>query len=106
MTIELKQIIFINEYPYLYGGTEHYVLQVASKLKELNFKTTLFYNGDHHPDEKMQQAFDQMFPIVNLKKQLDEIPDSVVYLNNYRSPQLIKELITINAPVFRFIHDH
>jgi len=106
MTIELKQIIFINEYPYLYGGTEHYVLQVASKLKELNFKTILFYNGDHHPDEKMQQAFNQMFPIVNLKKQLDEIPDSVVYLNNYRSPQLIKELITINAPVFRFIHDH
>lgn len=106
MTIELKQIIFINEYPFLYGGTEHYVQQVALKFKELNFKTILFYHGGHHPDEKMQQAFDQLYPIVDIKKQLDEIPNSIVYLNNFRSPELIKELTTVKIPVFRFIHDH
>ena len=45
MTLQINQIIFINEYPYLYGGTEHYVNQVAGELKKRGIETILFYEG-------------------------------------------------------------
>ena len=54
----------------------------------------------------MQSAFDGVFPIVDISSQLNAIDDGVIYLNNFRDPKLIKELVNIDKPKFRFIHDH
>ena len=101
-----NQIIFINEYPNFYGGTEYYVYEVANNLKERGIQTILFYDGSHLPDVKMSSAFDQLYPIIDLESQMKAFPGGVIYLNNYRSPSLVKQLIKLPNPKFRFIHDH
>ena len=106
MGISFNQIIFINEYPFLKGGTEYYVYQVAGELKQLGIKTILMYDGKHFPGSKMRSVFDQMFPIIDIKTQLKNYPNGIVYLNNYRDPNLIKNLLKTNLPLFRYIHDH
>ena len=75
-------------------------------FKKRGIETILFYHGDHHPDEKMNLAFDKLFPIIDLEKQLSAFPKGVIYLNNYRSPKVVKDILKAPNLKFRFIHDH
>ena len=106
MSVSVKQIIFINEYPFLYGGTEHYIYQVARQLKDSGYHTTLMYSGIHLPDKKIASSFDDLFPIIDIDSQLKEMPEGIIYINNYRDPKLIETLTEVKNPVFRYIHDH
>ena len=68
------RIIWINEYSQLIGGCEKYLENTVGLLTAKGVSSTLLYNPQYPSDAQFLNNFDSAFPIVDLKKQLSEIP--------------------------------
>ncbi len=98
-------IIWINEYASLIGGCEYYILNTVRLLKEQGIGSTLLYAPSPSVDGSFLEAFDAAFPMVDLERQLKEIPHDLVYVHQLFDNQSFKVLLASNTPVFRFFQD-
>lgn len=99
-------LLWINEHASFVGGCEHYIAQTTTLLKERGFRSTLLYDPTKYVDLTFLESFDQAFPLIDLKHQLDEINPDLIYLHQYWDTEKYNFLKSHSAPVIRFFHDY
>lgn len=99
-------ILWINEHASLLGGCESYIYHTVKLLKEHNVSSTLLYNPTNRVEESFLKPFDAAFPLVDLQKQLQEIPHDLIYIHQLIDEHSYSILGEAEKPTLRFLHDH
>jgi glycosyltransferase involved in cell wall biosynthesis len=97
-------ILWINELANFKGGCEQYIYNTVKLLKPYH-RATLLYNPNHQVDPRFLAVFDAAFPLVDLERQLQELPVDMIYLHQLYKKEDLQVLGRCALPVIRFLHD-
>jgi glycosyltransferase involved in cell wall biosynthesis len=99
-------ILWINEHAAPVGGCEGYIRDMALLLKEQGVESTILYEVSGQRDTQWMKSFDRVFPQVDLKRQIDDIQPSLIYIHRSSGIKPIQQIQQCNIPTVRFFHDH
>jgi glycosyltransferase involved in cell wall biosynthesis len=104
---DIMHILWINEVADFTGGCERYMLDCVKLLQErYNVSSTLLYAVEGRNNVKFLKLFDAAFPMVDIKRQINEIAPDIIYIQRLDGVKPILDIIESKIPTVRFFHDH
>ena len=100
------RVLWINEAADFVGGCEQYIHNTVRLLGEQGVRSTLLYDCRDNPfSTEFVDPFDQAFPLVDVKAQVEEIKPDLIYVHRLSGRKTIAELRDTGVPIVRFFHD-
>lgn len=100
------KVLWINEKANFCGGAEHYIYNTVKHLNNKGLTSSLLYNPNEECDGKFFEVFEDSFPMVLIKEQIKELSPDVIYIHQLDDMDILEQILDLNIPVVRFIHDH
>jgi len=99
-------VLWINNKASLGGGAEQYIYNTVKHLNNKNIKSSLLYDPNMEVTNEFLEIFDEAFPLVCPKEQIQNIQPDVIYIHQLHDFDTYKEIVEINIAKIRFYHDH
>jgi glycosyltransferase involved in cell wall biosynthesis len=101
-----KHVVWVNQHADFSGGAEHYIYNTVNLLREYGVRSTLLYDVAGEISPRFTQAFAGAHPLVDARRQLDEIAPDLIYAHRVEGVAAVEQLLESSIPVLRFFHDH
>ncbi len=104
MNSKRNKILFISQYAGFVGGLERYIYNVASLLKENEYRVYSLYLQEAQEKEKFLSIFDQNWTF----KEIEEISEKdfdFTTIHKISHPIILKKILDRFSPTL-FVHDH
>jgi len=101
----MRHIVWVNEEPRFVGGCESYMVNTAAAMARLGYRNSLLYHFDRPVARDFAAAFDGVYPLVDLERQLSALAPDVIYVQRWADIEGLITMATLPWPAVRMFHD-